>query len=1144
MRTLLVLAMLTGNAANAQSTFGSIVGSVRDTSDAVIPAAPLTLTNRDTNERHTTSSGRDGLFQFINLAPGPYRLEVEQAGFGRYVREPLVVEVQKTIRIDVALTVGQTSERIQVVAETPLLEPENSSLGQVVERRKVEELPLNGRNPLALVALVPGVVPGGGSLAGPALPNFYAWGNFQISGALGNQSETMLDGTTVHGMLMNTVRLVPIEDAVQEFKVQTNSLAAEFGHTSGGIINLTTKSGTNRYHGSAFEFVRNDVFDASTFFNNSKGIARPPLTQNQFGATFGGPVIKDRLFFFTSYESYRQRKGQSVLFTVPTAEQRNGDFSQTRTAAGAVIPVYDATTTRLDAATNANIRDAFPGNVIPRSRIDGAAGKLSNLLMSSPNVAGSAFTNINNFATNASQAANSDQFNARVDFNRSSSHRLFGRYTYWDSGTPAIDPYNNGTIYQLYPDFRTTHQGVLESVHTFSPTTVLDVRYSFIKFDYERIPKTKGIDLTTLGFPTSMQQQIPDGFRHLPNFSIQGFNTLPGGGPIRQNETTNQVSANLTKIAGRHTVKFGTDLRVYRLGYTQSNEPSGAFNFTAPFTARDPFGAGGYAYASFLLGYAATAALNTPAYLNEQRIYQGYYVQDDYRVNRRLTLNLGLRWDRDGGITERDDRLSTFQADQPHPFAQQTGLPLVGRLALVNSQERSTRHWADQYNKQFAPRAGFAFSITPKTVLRGGYGLFWLPLAIARRENLVEATATGSSPFLGSIDGGRTPYRVLSNPFPDGITQPVGRDANFQRTLTGQVIPTTVSFEERAYSQQWNMNLQRDLSGSSLIEVAYVGLKANKLPINVFPFNTLRPEVMQMGSALTGQVANPFFGQVSRGVLSTATVARGQLLRPFPQYDNVTVRGSFIGNSIYHSMQLKYQKRFQTGAGVLVSYTASKLITDTESQTSWLEPTAGVQNPYNMRLERGLSSSDIPQRLVISGNYDLPFGRGKTFLSNASGVAGKLVSGWVMNGIFTTQRGVPLFLTTAANQTGSLGGGSRPNSTGQSAMLEGPAQQRLNRWFDTSRFTAPAAFTYGNVARTLPDVRGPGLNNVDFSIFKNTAFGPEQRFNLQFRAESYNLFNRTEFSLPGTAFGTAQFGVISSQANDARLIQFALKLSF
>ncbi|MEX2264281.1 MAG: TonB-dependent receptor [Bryobacteraceae bacterium] len=1129
---LFVLSVLLSGMANApslaQSTFGSVVGTVRDSSDAVVAGARLRLVNLGTNESHAGTSDREGFFQFGNLTPAAYRLEAEMPGFRRYVRDSILVEVQRTIRLDVTLSLGQASEVIEVTGEVPLLDSNSSSLGQVVERRKIEELPLNGRNPLALVALVPGVVPQGGSLAAPSLPNFYAWGNFQISGALGNQSETMLDGGTVHGMLMNTVRLVPTEDVIQEFKVQTNTLGAEFGHSSGGIINLTTKSGTNEFHGSAFEFLRNSALDASTFFNNANRIPQPILRQNQFGGTIGGPIVKNRLFFFGGYEGYRQRKEQAVLLTVPTAEQRAGDFSETRDAAGNLLPIHDALTTRLDPATGRNIRDAFPGNIIPRDRLDPAALTLGGTIMAQPNVAGARFTNINNFATNAWQIADSDQVNARMDFAQSDRQRFFGRYSYWDSGTPAVDPYRNGTIYLLYPDFRKTHQVLVQDVLTLSPSLVVDVRYSLIKFDYERIPPTRGIDLSSLGFAENLQQQIPENFRHLPNFTVQGMNPLPGGGPIGQNEQTHQIIGGVTKVTGRHTVKVGADIRVYRLGYTQSNDPSGAYNFTAPYTARDPFAAGGYGFASFMLGYAASASLNTPAYLNEQRIYRALYIQDDYRLTRNLTLNLGLRWDQDGSITERNDQFSSFLMDASHPWSGPTGLALRGRLALVNSPDRQTRHWADQYNKQFAPRAGFAYSVTDKMVLRGGYGIYWLPLSIARRENLVEATATGISPFLGSLDGGRTPYRVLSNPFPDGITQPVGRNPNFQDLLGGQVISTTLPTGERAYTQQWNFNVQQNLAGNAMVEVGYVGLKGNGLPLNVYPRNTLTPETLALGTALTTQVANPFFGLASRGVLSTPTVARGQLLRPFQQFDNVTVRGFFVGNSNYHSLQMKFQKRFQAGAGILVSYTASKLITDIESQTSWLEPTAVVQNPYDLRAERALSSSDVPQRLVISGNFDLPFGKGKALLGNASGFGGRLISGWVINGIFTAQKGAPLFLTTAANQTGSLGGGSRPNSSGQSAALNGPAQQRLNRWFDTSQFTAPAAFTFGNVSRTLPDVRGPGTNNLDFSVFKNTRFGSEERLNLQFRVEFYNLFNRVQFAPPGTALGTPQFGVITS----------------
>lgn len=1144
-----VVAVCCAPTAFGQSTYGSIVGDVKDSSDAVIVGASVTLINLATNEKHSTTTGKDGLFQFPNLVPSTYRLEAEMSGFRHYSRSPIQVEVQRTIRIDVALAVGQASERVEVVAETPLLEPESSSLGQVVERRKIEELPLNGRNPLALVALVPGVVPQGGALANPALPNFFAWGNFQISGALGNQSDTMFDGGTVMGLNMNTVRLVPTEDAIQEFKVQTNNLPAEFGNTSGGVINLTSKSGSNQFHGSVFEFLRNSALDASTFFNNAKGFKKPPLVQNQYGGTFGGPILKDKLFFFNSYEGYKQRKGQSVLYSVPTAEQRAGDFSKTLDAAGNLVPIYDATTTRVDPATNLNVRDQFPGNVIPKGRLDPAAAKLANILMAAPNVPGARFTNINNFAANASVAPDSDQFNTRVDYNMSGKQRIFGRYSWWDSGTPAMDPYHNGTFtLQINPDFRKTNQWMVEDVYTVSPTFVVDVRYSLIKFDYNRVPPTLGVDLTTFGFSSAFNSQIPPGFRHIPNFTIQGMNALSGGGPIAQNEKTHQLSANATRIHGRHTLKFGTDLRLYVLGYSQSNDPSGTFNYTAQFTARDPFNpSGGYGFASFMLGYTASASLNTPAYLNERKHYTAFYIQDDFRATSRLTLNLGLRWDKNFPITENEDRLSVFQQDSPHPLAQKTGLPLKGILALVKSPDHPSRGWVEPFNKQFAPRFGFAYNVMRKTVLRGGYGVFFLPTNIARRENLVEATATGNSAFLGTLDAGRTPYRVLSNPFPDGISQPIGRDPNLNNTLAGQVFNTILNSAENAYTQQWNFNIQRDLGGTSLIEVGYVGLRGTRLPFYYNPINALTADNLKLGSALAQQVTNPFFGMISRGVLSTPTVTRGQLLRPFPQFDAISDRGFFAGKSVYHSMQMKFQKRFPMGAGMLVSYTASKLITDTESQTLWLEPTAGVQDPHNLRAERSLSSQDVPQRLVVSGNLDLPFGRGKRFLGTASGVGGKLVSGWVVNGIYTGQKGTPIFVSTAVNLTGNLAGvgsGERPNSTGKTANIDGAAQQRLNRWFDISQFTLPPAFTFGNVARTLPDVRGHGINNLDFSLFKNTAFGPNERMNLQFRAEFYNLFNRVQFDLPATALGSPQFGIVTNQVNDPRLLQFALKLMF
>ncbi len=404
------LMLLCGAPARGQSTFGSIVGAVSDATESVVPGAKLTLINLATNESRSTVADSAGLYQFLNLLPASYRLQAEHPGFKQFVWEPVVVGVQQTVRIDVRMLLGSVTETVEVKSITPLLQPATSSLGEVVERRKVEDLPLNGRNPLALVALVPGVVPQGFSQDAPAVPNFYAWGNFQIGGAMANQSEAMLDGGSLHGSLMNGVRFVPTEDTIQEFKVQTNNLSAEFGHTAGGIINLTSKSGANTMHGSLFEFFRNEVLDANNFFNDAKGVGKPAFTQNQFGGTLGGAVRRDKLFFFGSYEGFRQRRGRPFLLTVPTLEQREGDFSKTFDAQGRLIPIYDPTTTRPDPNNPGRfLRDPFPGNIIPQNRLDPAAKILAKQIYGAPNVTGAPFTNINNFAANAPVPADADQ---------------------------------------------------------------------------------------------------------------------------------------------------------------------------------------------------------------------------------------------------------------------------------------------------------------------------------------------------------------------------------------------------------------------------------------------------------------------------------------------------------------------------------------------------------------------------------------------------------------------------------------------------------------------------------------------------------------------------------------------------------------
>jgi Carboxypeptidase regulatory-like domain len=1119
----------------------SITGLIKDQTGAVLPGATVLLVNVETGIQRTTLTNDEGYYTLQLLQPGDYRISVQATGFKPIVRSGIKLEVQQIARIDFAMELGELTQEINVTGAAPLLEQESSSLGEVIQGRKVEDLPLNGRNPLALVALVPGVVPQGLSQVAPAVPNFYAFGNFQISGALGNQSEMTWDGAILNGPLMNGIRFVPTADSIEEFRVQTNNLSAEFGRSAGGIVSVVTKSGTNEFHGSAYEFLRNKVLNANTFFNNARGVERPDFTQNQYGATFGGRIIRDKTFFFTSFEGFRLRQGRSEIFTVPTLKMLAGDFSEIGRN------VYDPLTTRPDPANPGQfIRDPFPGNIIPRERIDTVAAQyVAQRMWALPNSPGAAF----NWAGNTKVRANSEQFTARLDHMLGEKQKILGRYSIWKAGTPGPFAFNNGLIVQdqsIFPDFRQTQQAVLEDVYSFSPNTIADFRFSYMRFGYDRRPGTQGQDLTALGLPANLNVQIPTEFRHVPNAFPTGFAFLWGGSVIFQAEDVYQVVANLSSIRGRHRIKFGIDFRPIRLNYTQSNDTTGAFTANGLFTAIDPLrpAGTGHSFADFMLGYPNSGQINTPARLAQQRFYRAFYFHDDIHVTSTLTLNLGVRYDQDGGWSERFDRQSFFMPDAEHPLTAETGLPLVGRLGLVNSPDRESRLLADTFLGQIAPRFGFAYQLSSKLVVRGGYGIFWLPKTIARREVVAEATGFRTTLFVSSLDGQLTPLDRLSNPFPGGVLQPVGRDPIFQELLTGQSFRSTFP-DEYAYSQQWNFNVQHELPGDLLIDAAYAGLKGTRLPLPTVQLNQLPVEFLSLGSGLNAQVPNPFLGLISSGPLSRPTVARGQLLRPFPHYSDVLIMNPFAGSSTYHSMQLKVEKRFRGGSGLLGSYTISKLITDAETLTTWLEAgVAGYQNFHNRRAERSISSQDVPQRLVLSYALDLPFGRGRRFLGGASGGADKLISGWAVNGIYTLQDGNPIFLSTATNLTNSFGGGSRPNNNGQSAELTGSAKERLNRWFDTSVFTQPPAFTFGNVSRTLPDVRTHGINNFDFSIFKNTYFGPEARLNLQFRAEFFNLFNRTNFGTPGQTLGTPQFGIVSSQRNEPRLVQFALKFVF
>jgi TonB dependent receptor-like, beta-barrel len=740
-----------------------------------------------------------------------------------------------------------------------------------------------------------------------------------------------------------------------------------------------------------------------------------------------------------------------------------------------------------------------------------------------------------------------------MDANISSKQTFYGRYTYYHQKLLGYDPFGTGgytTGNYGVPQYWKNQQAVLNDTYVFSPTTLLNVNFSWLRQFVDQEPKSSGFDLTQLGWPNSLVSQIHS--PTLPTISVTGLTSFAGetGTIIHIAGSDFDLAASLTKIVGRHSIKFGGEYRPQLLNYLQQNSGGGTFSYSPSFTSSDPLHpVGGVAFASFMLGYGS-GGLSIANAVAQKETYKALYIQDDYRMTSKLTWNVGLRYSLDPSFTERFNRESIFLPNATSPLAQPTGLPLKGVLGVVASPEHPSRNNFNLNKLEFAPRIGLAYRLAKNTVIRTGYGIFWLP-ARGTLDSIAafDSINAYSNPFVGTVDGGLTPYNTLGNPFPTGLLQPPGRGPALAQTFYGSGFVTSLPGSPHPYAQQWNFNIQQELPHNWLVDIAYAGAKGTHLPIGGLqaPLDALNPTYLSLGSQLLNKVANPFYGLITTGSLATPTTTEGQLLRPYPQYTAVNIGNFGGGDSHYNSMQLKIEKRFRGGGNLLIVDTISKLISNTDSANAWLEAVGGYglpQNWYNLSAEQSLAAFDVAQRFVASYVLDLPVGKGKKWLSNPGTVMNKLVSGWGVDGIVTLQSGFPLRLSTAQNLTNSFGGSSRPNSNGQNASLSGSAESRLNKWFNTADFSQPAAFTFGNASRTEPNLRADGIGNWDAALFKKTQFGPDGKLGLEYRVEVFNFMNHPQFSYPGMVFGTAQFGVVSGQANDPRLIQMALRFTF
>ena len=1143
---------------HAQQQTGELTGQITDSSGAVIPGATVTIVNTARGIKVTATTNEQGTYIVPLLPPADgYQITASKTGFKVATRVGITLQVAQVAQVNLSLPVGSSSQTVVVTGAPPLLDTQTSSAGQVIEARTITNLPLNGRSTFRLIQLTPGVTFNQSAFGQFGdVPVNTTWDvNFSISGGQSQSNEILIDGVPSTAGFFDQITTIPSVDDTQEFKVESNSLSAEYGRFTGGVINVTTKSGTDQWHGDAYEFLRNNVLNADDYISNSKGVKVPPFRMNQFGGTLGGPVLIPKLynghnktFFFVDYQGTRRVQGATFLGTVPTALQRTGDFSQTYNAQGNPVTIYNPFSTAPDPNNpNQYIRQAFSGNKIPSSMIDPVAKNII-AYYPSPNVQGAAFTNANNFLSDAPITVLQNEGSARIDQNVNDHYHFFGRFAWLLTsltqpnvfGNDATPP--NGSVGTTY--FH-NWSFAFDNTVTINPTLLLTVNYGYARWYQIRTTLSYGFDNSTLGFPAQFVSAIR--IPMFPTITMSSYTGTSGQSYLLNGNDSHSLLTSLTKIHGKHTFMFGTDVRLHLINFFNVQASSGTYNFTLAQTqGPNPNVASaiaGNALASFLVGAGNSGTMPIGSGNELRDWYMAGYALDNYQVTSKLTLNLGIRYETESPYIDRHNELNYFSPTVVSPARNPSFPNLTGGLvfASVNGRPANVYNWN---TNQFTPRVGFAYSVLPETVIRGGFGMVYAPLEISNNAvGFVPSTGFSSATaWATSLNGGLNPYNVLSNPFPQGLVQPTGSSLGAGTSL-GQSLTAWDANPKTPESYQWNFSIQRQLPSDILAEVAYVANRGLHLT-NSFNLNALNPQYLSMGAALQAKVPNPFQPFVTIGPLSQPTVTRQQLLLPYPQFTGVGTVNTTWGSSNYQSMQVKVNKRTTHGVSMLAAYTVSKWISNINPQDAPIGPTNNptVQNWYDLAAEKALSANDIPQSLLLNMVASLPFGQGRRFLGGAHGPLQKLVGGWIASGILIEQSGFPLALSAPV-----VDGGNRPNVVpGVSAKLSSsrPTAAKVAQWFNTKAFSLPAPFTFGNVSRTIGYVRSPGIHNLDFTLEKDTQL--MERLQMQFRADAFNLTNTPHFGFPDTNMADAAFGQLTSMlpSPPPREIQFAVKLVF
>jgi hypothetical protein len=1132
----------------AQEARGTLLGRVSDTSDAVISGAKVGATNLDTGVRFTSVTNRTGDYMFPLLVPGTYSITVENPGFKTYTRSGVAVRVNDQVTINVALEVGQASQTVNINAETPLLDTSSASIGHVVDSRTILELPLKDGMVLTMATLAPGVIFTPES-AGYVRPfDTSSPSTMSIDGTRSGSNQFMMDGAP--NMQGTQVAYSPPPGVVEEFKVQAATFDASSGFMGGASINMSLKSVGNAFHGQVYYFMQNPVLNADKYFRLAVG--KPQFRLYRWGGSASGPIDipklyngRNRTFFMYGYEGiWSFDPSPWVVESVPTAAMRGGDLSSLL-ALGSRYQIYDPYSVQ-PAAGGLFSRAPVPNNIIPPSRINPAARKIAEL-WDAPNQAGTV-DGTNNYQKGKNAQDTYWNHIVRVDHNISEKQRFYVRTNFTDLQRPENIRHNNAVGDNF---FRYNKGFAFDHVYTVSTGFFLNSRYTLTRFITGNDTYQQDWDLAGAGFSSDFVKQIntvDPRYVKLPNMAVTGYSSL-GGVASRNSVATDihEAALNATTVASSHTLRYGFAYRVYRRNSFNLGNSSGSFTFDPTWTRgplnNSPAAPMGQSFAAFLYGLPGSGNFPISDSYAEQSTVPALFFQDDWKMSRKLTLSIGLRYERPSPVTERYNRsVRGFDASVANPIQAQvlanyakSPIPEVpvsqfrvpGGLTFAGVNGQPSTLWKTNQNL-LMPRFGFAYSLTPKTVVRGGYGIFFDALGVTN----VHVNQTGfsqSTDFVASVDNGLNYVGNLSNPFPAGFLPPVGAAAGLTSNL-GQGISFFDENTTSSYMQRWQFAVQRELTSNSLIELSYVGNRGTRMqvsrdlnPVPAQYLSTSPVRDQQVIDFLSAQVANPFYPLLPKTSLASTTTSRSQLLRPYPQYSALSSNQN-LGYAWYHSMQARLEKRFSSGLSASLSYTWSKTM-----------EALGFLNPTDLMPEEVISSQDRPHRVAVTWLYELPFGRGKALGGSTNALVSKVISGWQVQGIYTLQSGAALGFGNAIF-TGNLK--DIPLST---------SERSVDHWFnvDAGFDRNPSRQLASNI-RTLSSrfagIRADGPNNWDVSFLKNTQLTEQIR--LQFRAEAINALTHPQFTAPNTTPTSTAFGTVTGEFAWPRVIQFGMKVLF